>query len=145
MSEDAASDRLSGCRQFEVPPIDPELRSVTTARMFLADAFGGNGQQPSTVARNGDNFLFPKFEMQPNLPWKFGMPGLLYGASPMGDWKPGRQKLFVGLREGHVWYVGDYELQPGLVLSAEEYRAWPTQVGPCLAYSTCSVLTWYPP
>ncbi|TFK91350.1 hypothetical protein K466DRAFT_327135 [Polyporus arcularius HHB13444] len=128
MTEEAAANRLSGCRQFEVPAIDPELRSVSTARSFLASAFGGNGQQPSTVARNGDNFLFPKFEMQPNLPYAFGMPGLLYSASFMRDWKEGRQKLFVGLREGHVWYVGDYVLDRGLALSAEEYRAWPKEM-----------------
>lgn len=128
MTEEAASDRLSGCRQFEVPTIDPELRSVTTSRSTLNAVFGGGANQVSAVARNGDNFLFLKLEMHPNLPYRFGMPGLMCSASSLRDWKPGRQKLFVGLRDGHVWYVGDYVLQPGLPLSTDEYRAWPTEV-----------------
>ncbi|KAI0692030.1 hypothetical protein C8T65DRAFT_699647 [Cerioporus squamosus] len=96
------------------------ISSVTADTLPNSNAaLGGNGQQPSTVARNSDNFLFSKFDMQPNLPYKFGMPGLLCTASCFCDWKVGQQKLFVGLRELHVWYVGDYELKPSLALSGD--------------------------
>ena len=75
------------------------------------------------VATSGRNFLFPTLKHNPRLPTDVGLPGLLLRANVESEWKGEAQTVFVGLKDSHYKYVGEYRLRRSDPLSAEEYRA----------------------